>query len=637
MLATTSPDAHAPEKWADKATYGDALVHRYLSPLEAAAREDGRAPRLLQERVLRDLKRYFELDMRERSPTIAVTEPMAIQLHELMHRIMSFIDVDAIDALDSREVQCEVKHALLHYKATNRRSPVVITHHDNDQGLLRLSYYVHGKLPRETFLLDGIDVKPAFAKYRACTFFRRVLFRERIVWVPSVDARALGVLLDGQLATVSGREGPDLSEGPANTFALDSLLSAGPIHPPSKGGQLSPPTGLRGFKTTFQRWLARSPLARLRFANAWVFVDGDDEADDNAEHLYRWVRRFHPEINAWFLLSRTSADWDRLSAEGFRLMPEGMRREVLVLNSDHIISSHANYAHGGLDRELYGDLMRWRFTYLTHGVHDKDRSHWLNAQPFDRVVATTPAELSAIAGDDTPYKFSGREVRRTGLPRHDGLFELSRRLPPEEVNLVFVMPTWRARLNKRASESSGDAREKFAASEYARSWRSLLRSSKLRELVDAHNMKLAFMPHPGSVAYLEAFDIPDHVNVFTKKSIRIQQLFCRSAIMITDYSSVAFEMTYLRRPLIYYQFDRESFYHGDHDLREGYFSFERDGFGPVAMREDEVIGHLQEIIMNDCRPLPEYMVRMEHAMPERDGQACRRVFDSIKQIRNRVV
>jgi inhibitor of KinA sporulation pathway (predicted exonuclease) len=38
---------------------------------------------------------------------------------------------------------------------------------------------------------------------------------------------------------------------------------------------------------------------RRKFAKAWIFIDRETEADDNAEHLYRWVKKHHPEVNAW--------------------------------------------------------------------------------------------------------------------------------------------------------------------------------------------------------------------------------------------------------------------------------------------------------------------------------------------------
>ena len=56
--------------------------------------------------------------------------------------------------------------------------------------------------------------------------------------------------------------------------------------------------------------------------------------------------------------------------------------------------------------------------------------------------------------------------------------------------------------------------------------------------------------------------------------------------MITDYSSVAFDFAYMRKPIIYYQFDKEMF---EAEYGGSYFDHERDGFGPVVSKKEECI------------------------------------------------
>ena len=40
-------------------------------------------------------------------------------------------------------------------------------------------------------------------------------------------------------------------------------------------------------------------------------MDRDSQADDNAEHLYRWVKAHHPEVKCYFSLREDAKDWDR--------------------------------------------------------------------------------------------------------------------------------------------------------------------------------------------------------------------------------------------------------------------------------------------------------------------------------------
>lgn len=50
--------------------------------------------------------------------------------------------------------------------------------------------------------------------------------------------------------------------------------------------------------------------------------------------------------------------------------------------------------------------------------------------------------------------------------------------------------------------------------------------------------------------------------------------FAEGSMMITDYSSVAFEFAYLRKPIVYYQFDKKAFFE-KHTYRKGYFDYEK--------------------------------------------------------------
>ena len=78
----------------------------------------------------------------------------------------------------------------------------------------------------------------------------------------------------------------------------------------------------------------------------------------------------------------------------------------------------------------------------------------------------------------------------------------------------------------------------------------------------------------------------DYVEVIDQLATpSLHPLFAKTALLVTDYSSVAFEIAYIEKPVIYYQFDAEQFYGGGHLGFAGYFDFARDGFGPICETE----------------------------------------------------
>jgi CDP-glycerol glycerophosphotransferase (TagB/SpsB family) len=279
--------------------------------------------------------------------------------------------------------------------------------------------------------------------------------------------------------------------------------------------------------------------------------------------------------------------------------------------------------------------MGFRFSFVPHGISKDDVSHWLGQRRFDLFVTTSPAEHHAIVDNGTPYAYTQREVRYLGLPRRDALLRLSRQAtPPNTPNqrpCLLVMPTWRGGLVDDRAGVLTDAQRlaQFAQSGYAQAWRSFLNHARLQAALQAAGCQLVFMAHPNAAPYLQAFGAPAHVQLLTKADVGFMPLLCRSVALVTDYSSVAFEMGFLRRQVFYFQPDRAAFYGGDHNWRPGYFDYDRDGFGPVATSEAALVDAIEGFFAAGARPEAQYLQRMQAAMPDVDDGACARVFQTI--------
>ena len=69
--------------------------------------------------------------------------------------------------------------------------------------------------------------------------------------------------------------------------------------------------------------------------------------------------------------------------------------------------------------------------------------------------------------------------------------------------------------------------------------------------------------------------------------------------MITDYSSVYFDMFYMKKPVIFYQFDEEEFrkYH----YEEGWFDYHNNPFAKSYSSYKDVLTELENIIHADYK------------------------------------
>src|SRR5690606_20346168 len=184
----------------------------------------------------------------------------------------------------------------------------------------------------------------------------------------------------------------------------------------------------------------------------------------------RYLQRATKIEKIFFILRRDSPDWDRLKADGFKLIAFGSDDHIAALvNSAFLISSQASpFILWPVKRRWIEDLTSYQFIFLQHGVIHNDSSKWLNAKPIRIFVTSAEAEYNDIVESNGRYLFTEREVKLVGLPRHDTLLELQK-----TEDTILIMPTWRSYLVGK-QQGDGSARFKddtFIESTYARRWK----------------------------------------------------------------------------------------------------------------------------------------------------------------------
>lgn len=557
-------------------------------------------------------------------------EEMHRELAESVPGFLRHIDEEAISNFALMTVAPWMREALLLVKRGRAAGTVYRGAVDRRRGLQSVVYRYHGERPVERLSVDGAVVAPRFEKTQPLEYVGRPLVWQRTLWIP--EPGAVEVTLDGEPREIEER--PTV---PLSPFAARGRLrgrTAADLRRLRKRVGSAIRRRLSGqLVSLLRRDLAvRSPRLARRFAGAWVFIDREVDANDSAEDLYWWVREHHPEVNAWFVVRAGTPDWHRLAARGARLVAYGSPEfTALLVHADHLASSHA-------DRFITHALPRkyrpagYSFTFLQHGVIKGDLSLWLNPKVIDVFVTSTQAEYDYIAGV-SPYRYSTKEVRLTGLPRFDVLRELDAAVNESERDIVLVMPTWRNYLVSDLKSASDD-RELLGAlaeTEYGRALATLLRDPELERLQEA-GARIVFMPHPNMQRYLPQFDLPPHIEIVSYLDADVRDMIVRAAVLVTDYSSTAFNAAYLRRPVIYYQFDQEEYRRG-HTERAGYFDYERDGFGPVLTEPTAVVEMIARAIAGDFPA--EYTARTDAAFPVRDGNNRARTFDAMREVRTR--
>ena len=97
------------------------------------------------------------------------------------------------------------------------------------------------------------------------------------------------------------------------------------------------------------------------------------------------------------------------------------------------------------------------------------------------------------------------------------------------------------------------------------------------------------------------------------------------------YSSIHFDVGYLGKPLLYYQYDEEIYYQNHY--HKGYFDFDNMGFGAVCRTEAELLEQIQGFLENDFKVTEETKRRVQEFFPIRDNKNCERIFKTIQSLR----
>ncbi len=410
-----------------------------------------------------------------------------------------------------------------------------------------------------------------------------------------------------------------------------AMLYQGALLPRLESRHLAaPPKPARSLLQRCVAFLARLPLIRRYFSGCWLLIDRDFKADDNAEHLYRWIMLNHPEQKIFFALRRDSPDWPRLRKEGFRLLnSSGLTYAFAWLHCSWLISSNATgHIRPREWRIRYADITHHQFCFLQHGII---KDYLPNANRFlaDLFITTVRREYRSIAEDERyPYIYSAREVRLTGLPRHDAL--LRKASAVQQPKRILIMPTWRKNLLDSLMPGAGQYpyAAGFSQSDFFQQWQKVLQSNSLWATTRQQGYEVCFFPHPHLRQQVGDFQL-DGVTVLPDTGGSLQDILADTALLITDYSSIAMEMALLRRPVLYFQFDRAAFFSHAHNYGQGYFDYEQDGFGEVAGNPERLSSLIKQYVKKGCGMKAAYRKRADSFFSFQDQNNCLRVYEAL--------
>ncbi|WGE31758.1 CDP-glycerol glycerophosphotransferase family protein [Actinobacillus genomosp. 2] len=578
--------------WKNPLLFSRVLEKGCIGILEDAKSKFGTIPEHIQRIALYHIIWYFGRIVNNPNAVSHLTDEQKENFVELLFKIFSYIDEKTILRFNLAGTWWFQKVALLGlFKEKSPNSQIAyIEDFDLKKDQVLIKYYSNfNELTK--YVLDDKNVLPTYQKEVTYDFLGHLYTKEYRSWISVADANELSFYLNNKIVKL--------------TFA----------------GKQYDKLGLKAVRDAFAK---KSTIKN----DAWIFIDRDNQADDNAEHLYRYVNREFPSQKIYFALNESSSDWDRLKSEGFNLLAFGSSQfEKELRDCSKIISSHIDgyITHYFKDNSLEDK----DYIFLQHGITKDDLSSWLNTKKINILVTATEPEYNSIQANGTAYKFGKKEVQLTGFPRYDNLLKGN----VNDTKQILIMPTWRSTIvGEYISGTKRKRNPDFMKTNYAIHWHNFV-NSKLLEQVYNQGYKIVFAPHPSVQEYMDEFTVPDYISIYKYSEGNIQALFQQSSILITDYSSVAFDVAYLNKAILYYQFDYDDVFGGaSHTYKKGYFSYDKDAFGSIARTEEQLLLELEKLVDNQGKSDPMYVTRINKTFAFRDENNCERVYRAIKAL-----
>ena len=381
------------------------------------------------------------------------------------------------------------------------------------------------------------------------------------------------------------------------------------------------------FRDVIHAWklpvsLLAAPFVKQVRKNLWIVSEDPCEARDNGYWFFRYVRKTHPGQDIVYAIKKRSPDYEKVSSLGKTVEYGSLRHWILYLSSSVQVSTQKSgdpNAPVFYFLQVFGFLKNRRL-FLQHGVI-KDDMPWLHysAAKISRFLCGAYPEYEFIK---ERYGYPEGSVCYAGLCRFDGLHDIR-----TDKKQILIMPTWRNWLVSRKDKLAlYESASKINETRYFRAWRQFLESEALREIAETYGVRFLFYPHRNMQEYLSWFpaDLP-HVTICSREAYDVQELLKTSALLITDYSSVFFDMVYMKKPVIFYQFDYEIFRKGQYP--EGYFSYGDTPFGKQCFRKEEVFLELRKQIENQFAVSREYLDAHQRFFPLFDTENTRRAYE----------
>ena len=347
----------------------------------------------------------------------------------------------------------------------------------------------------------------------------------------------------------------------------------------------------------------------------WLIGEMPYKAQDNGFHFFRWIRTTQPRRRAFYVIDPHAPEYANVEPFG-NVLERGSRKHILftVLASRFLGTHHAEYLFASRSRRMkrWSRGIRISLRHGVMGIKNMTPLYGRRSRDFktDLFLVSSAMEREMIVHD---FGHRPHKVVITGLARFDALFA-------DDVTMehtILIIPSWRDWLSRE---------EDFARSQYLERWTAFLKHPGFQRVLADNGLTARFILHPNMRQYASHFEAAG-ISVIGQGEVEVQHLLKSSAMLVTDYSSVGFDFSFLGRPVIYFQFDRDRFL----GSLPSHIDLDAQLPGPIAFDEDRLVSLVRETVGAGMKVPAEFTERSGRFIDQVDRNNCERIFQVVRR------
>lgn len=366
---------------------------------------------------------------------------------------------------------------------------------------------------------------------------------------------------------------------------------------------------------------------RKKLSDIWLICEDENEARDNGYYFFKYVLTNHPEQRVFYAINTDSPDFkSKLQGLDCIIKFGSLKHWIYYLCANKNISSQK----GGKPNaavcylfEVQFRILKTNRVFLQHGITISD-AKWLyyNKTRFDLFICATSQEYDFVK---EKFGYPDDKIKLLGFSRFDNLDNsiLNK-------DYILCMPSWRNWLGRKMhGKNRVEEFKNIEETEYFKSWNEFLNMNELLEFLRKKNKKIIFYPHRNMQKFIKSFTTKsENIIIANSSDYDVQYLLKKCALLITDYSSVFFDFSYMGKPVIFYQFDYEKF--RKFQYQEGYFSYDKNGFSRRTEYKNEVIKYINDLYESNFELNEDELAELNRIFGKRDKNNSERIYRFLK-------